>query len=221
MPAATSKLDMINYPLFISEGAAMWRQVGVQTTTKTNLADFNVGIFNGGPAEANAMADNNDAQDVLLRAGFKPPTDFAKIKVGGYAWLGNLLMADDDDLAYNMFGFFGTLKNENLTFNAEYIMGAREQAGGADDLKSMAYYGHVGYKVTPSIEVLGRYDFVDENTDLDDDAWTWITLGANYYVDSYNAMIYLNYIMKMEENDWGMTEKLKNDELKLQFQVAF
>ncbi|MFQ6092037.1 MAG: hypothetical protein ACE5OR_05050 [bacterium] len=228
MPAPTSKLDMINYPLFIINSGynyAMWRQSGIQTATKTDYVDFNVGIFNG---PTNNMNDNDDAKDVLLRAGFKPQTDFAKIKVGGYAWLGNLLLAEDADLAYNRFGFFGTLKHEQATVNAEFVMGSDEDGYThlvdselvTEDHKSMGFYGHVEYKVNPEFGILGRFDYFDPNTGVDDNAWTWVTLGVNHYIESYNAMIYLNSIMKLEQNDWGSTEKIKNDVIQLQFQIA-
>ena len=225
MPAPTSKLDMINYPVFITGGAAagmtvpgyaMWRQCGIQTATKMDPVDFNVGLFNG---PTNNMSDANDAKSVLLRAGFTPKTEFAKITVGGYGWLDNLLMAEDEDLAKNRFGFFGTLKKAELTVKGELVMGSDEQQVG-DDVKSQGFYAHAGYKVSPQIEVLGRFDSFDPNTDVEDNAWTWITLGANYCLDSYNAMIYLNYIMRLEENDWGTGETIKNDEIRLQFQVA-
>ncbi len=223
MPAATSKLEMINYPLLVTGGGlmtgyAMWRQTGIQTATNLDLVDFNLGIFNG---PTNNMSDNNDGKDVLVRAGFKPPVDFAKIKIGGYAWLGNFLLADEEDMAYNKFGFFGIFNKDALTLKGEMVLRSDEQAGDVDDVKGMGYYGHLGYKVTPCIELLGRYDYLDSNTDVDDNAWTWITLGANYYIESYNAMIYLNYIMKLEDNDWGADDTIKNDILQLQFQVAF
>jgi len=222
MPAPTSKLDMIYYPLFLTDSRlnyGMFRQSGIQTETVTDMVDFNVGLFNG---PKNNMNDDNDGKDVLLRAAYKPSLTFAKVQVGAYAWMGNMLFADDEDLAYNRFGFFGTMTNDKLLVNAELVMGSNEQAGeDVDDVSSMGYYAHVGYKVKPCWEVLGRFDFMDPNTDTEDNGYTWLTLGVNHYIDGINAMIYLNYIMKMEENDWGLDETIKNDELKLQFQVAF
>ena len=96
MPYSTAKLEMINYPLFITykdpkTGRFLyspWRQVGIQTTTKTEYVDFNVGIFNGADAPNNTE-DNNDAKDFLLRADIKPPVEQAKIRFGGYAWIGS------------------------------------------------------------------------------------------------------------------------------------
>jgi hypothetical protein len=46
------------------------------------------------------------------------------------------------------------------------------------DVSSMGYYVFGGYNVTDMIELLGRYENYDRNTDNDDDALTLITLGA-------------------------------------------
>lgn len=88
MPYSTAKLEMINYPL-TTQRFAVWRQVGIQTTTKTDYVDFNLGIFNGYPA--NNFSDDNDAKDFLLRADFKPPVNQVDLLFGGYAWIGQAL----------------------------------------------------------------------------------------------------------------------------------
>jgi len=229
---------------------AMWRQVGFQTTTTVeNFAKwaFNVGVFNGmgvlsGPeANKDNFSDNNDAFDVFLRADFTKEIPASWIHFAAYAWMGNLLMKTDPDpyeacgdRATNLFGFFGEYQHEDmLTVKGEIVIGTEEQSEwefvpaenklkcvDCDDLKSMGFYAHAEYKVNPQWGILGRYDQFDPNTDLEDDAWTWITFGVNHYIDSWNAMIYLNYIAKLEQNDWGATEKIKNDVVLLQFQVA-
>jgi len=88
MPYSTAKLELINYPMTTSK-FAMWRQVGIQTTTKTDYVDFNLGVFNGYPK--NNFSDDNDAKDFLVRAEIKPPINQAKVRFGGYAWIGSAL----------------------------------------------------------------------------------------------------------------------------------
>jgi hypothetical protein len=80
----------------------------------------------------------------------------------------------------------------------------------------MAYFGHLGYKVAPKVELLARYDFYDPNTDVDDDGENWITGGINYYVDGLNSMFYLNYIKKGEEGT-----EVDNDVIMVQMQLVF
>ena len=208
---------------------AVWRQVGVQTTTKIDndfgMWKFNVGIFNGSKVHGidpnNFSEDKNDAKDVLLGVDLMKPIPASKIHVGVNAWLGNLLMSEADDIATTIFGGVLEYLGDQIEVGGEFLMRTTESGvEGVDDVSSMGFYGQAKYMFNPEWAVLGRYDNVDPNTDVDDDAETWITLGVNHYINSWHAMIYLNYIMKMEQNDWGADEAFDNDLIVLQFQVA-
>ncbi len=230
MPRNAAMLDMINYPLIVtgkdqfdnSLGYAMWQQVGVQTTTKTDYGDFNIGVFNG--YGSSTTRDNNDAKDFLLAVAGKP-AEF--LKLFGYGWFGNLLLADDEDLAINRYGG-GAIVNYPLSeemsvvFKGEYVMGTDEMGGGEGDLNSYGYYAHVGFKVKPQIELLIRYDNFDPNTDgdVDGDAVTWITLGANYFFDGEHVKFSLNYIMKKQE-DTETVDDVDDDQVVAQVQLFF
>jgi hypothetical protein len=89
MPAPTSKLEMINYPMTTTKYAT-WRQVGIQSTTTTQYVDFNLGVFNGADVTDN-IKDNNDAKDFFARADIKLPIEQAKVRFGGYGWMGSAL----------------------------------------------------------------------------------------------------------------------------------
>ena len=143
MPVSTAKLEMINYPL-TTQKFATWRQVGIQTTTKTEYVDFNLGIFNGAD-QPNNTADNNDAKDFLLRADVHPTVENATVSFGGYAWIGYSRPPDvyaslpvpgtytfaEETLKNNRFGGFAKVDykaNEKLTlkFRGEFLMASSE-----------------------------------------------------------------------------------------------
>jgi len=178
MPYSTAKLEMINYPLTTLR-FAVWRQVGIQSTTKTDYVDFNLGIFNGYPA--NNFGDNNDAKDLLFRADFKPPVDQATIRAGGYAWIGSaapptyVSNPDEKTLEMNRFGGFANVDykaSENLTlrFRGEFLMASTEYApihiDTVSSVDGQAFFAHVGIQPHPQVEFLARYDFHDPNTDM-------------------------------------------------------
>jgi hypothetical protein len=178
MPYSTAKLEMINYPLTTLR-YAVWRQVGIQSTTKTDYLDFNLGIFNGYPA--NNVADNNDAKDFLARAEFKPPVDQTTIRAGGYAWIGSgappsdVSNPDEETLKMNRFGGFALVDykaTEDLTlkFRGEFLMASTEYAPSHIDTVStvdgQAFFAHVGVQPHPKVEFLARYDYHDPNTDM-------------------------------------------------------
>ncbi len=254
MPYSTAKLEMINYPLTTLR-FAVWRQVGIQTTTTTDYVDFNVGVFNGYPA--NNFSDNNDAKDFLLRVDFKPPLEQAKIRVGGYAWMGSALptfskswvdtivvnvdtTAETSDTVFqsrtfsksfteetlesNRFGGFVTLDYSNqiaINVRGEFLMASTEKLTAADMdsvvcVDAQAYFAHLGIKPDPRVEFLARYDFHDPDTDVDDNGESWFTGGVNYYIEGINAMLYLNYIHKIEEGT-----EIDNDLVQGQVQITF
>lgn len=213
MPRSTAMLDMINYPL-VTTKYAMWRQVGVQTTTKAGKADFDLGIFNGYPA--NNWTDDNDGKDVMIRATVKP-VDF--IQLIGYGWMGNILLAEENDLTTNRYGggiLIDKKLNEQMSIciNGECILGSNEKTADTT-INSMGFYGHVGFKLNPQFEILARFDSFDPNSDVTDNEETWITGGVNYSISGDRAKIYLNYITKSE------TPSVDNDILSIQFQVFF
>jgi hypothetical protein len=237
MPYATSKLELINYPI-TTQKFAVWRQVGLQTTTTTQYVDFNLGVFNGGDV-TNNTTDNNDAKDFLVRAEIKPPLDQAKIRFGGYGWLGKakppttyqdtishvVLNPDEKSFKLNRFGGFAIVdyNKEQLAvrFRGEFLMAEDEYLTGPsvdekDTRKSQAYFAHVGVQPVNQVEFLARYEAYDPNTDVDKDGNSAITGGVNYYLDGINVMFYLNYIHKMEQ-----AKEIDNDLVQAQAQIAF
>jgi len=219
MPMSTAKLDLINYPLMVTR-YGMWRQVGIQTTTTTSSVDFNLGLFNGYPA--NNWTDNNDGKDVLLRVGAKPSKGLV---VFGNAWLGNAVLAESTDLKKNLFGggvvFDRTFSGNRsgLSFRGECLWG-REDAASGGKVRSFGAYANLGWKINPSVECLVRYDRFDPNTKTGENGISWITTGVNYYLQGQNVMLYLNYIKKVNETGAGLKDP-KDDELILQVQVFF
>jgi hypothetical protein len=83
-------------------------------------------------------------------------------------------------------------------------------------IDATAFFAHIGVQPDPRVELLFRYDFNDPNTDTDDDAESWITVGVNYYLEGINSMFYLNYIGKIEQG-----ADIDNDLIVAQVQIAF
>ncbi|HUV29849.1 MAG TPA: porin [Acidobacteriota bacterium] len=236
MPYSTAKLEMINYPL-TTQKFAVWRQVGVQTTTKTEYVDFNLGVFNGAD-QPNNTGDNNDYKDFLVRADIKPPLEQGDVVFGGYAWIGMSLPTyydagtlttttyPEESLQRNRFGGFAKVDykaSEDITarFRGEFLMASTEALTAAEidsvqGTDAQAFFVHLGVQPHPRFELLARYDFYDPNTDVEKDDESWLTGGVNYYLSKGNAMVYLNYIHKMEGGG-----DVDNDLVLAQVQIAF
>jgi len=214
MPRSTAALEMVNYPVVLTK-FAMWRQMGMQTTTKLQPVELSIGLFNGYPA--NNYADNNKGKDLLFSATAKP-ADFLQLL--GYSWLGNSVQKGSRDTLKNRYGGGFSIEHKLgqsmlLTVRSEAIAGQDRLPFSGGMVKSGGYYAHLGLRPHPKIEVLTRWDKFD--TERSDDGTAWLTLGANYYLSGTNAMIYANYIRKKMEQPGAP----HNDEFAIQVQLAF
>lgn len=137
-----------------------------------------------------------------------------------------------------------------LSYDSVYFNAAGKETDRDDDtfeLTSMSYYLRLAYNIKSvsgvPLEFLVQYDYLDPDTfnkekdanspnDMSkhgaDDELTYITAGVNYYISDWHAMLYLNYIYKMEaykdlQNKAGddTQDGIANDQIKLQAQIAF
>ncbi|MCZ7583511.1 MAG: OprO/OprP family phosphate-selective porin [Deltaproteobacteria bacterium] len=211
----------------------------------------------GAPLGTNGQGqwnDENTAKDVYAAAAVKP-IDGLRI-FGGY-WLGMPLdyfetkdgelvahdaqvgIADGGAVYYSTFGL-------NLWAEALYQQVRFDSSPSTDpdgerpndtfEYNALSWYAMASFNFKNQgvpFEIVGRYDYLnpdttdDEKTHGKDDEITHITAGFNYYIESYYAMLSLNYIYKSERYDI-LNKKLDDtqtgiadDELLFQVQVAF
>ncbi|MGB2698403.1 MAG: hypothetical protein WBD28_11165, partial [Candidatus Zixiibacteriota bacterium] len=200
MPYSTAALEMINYPL-TTQRYAMWRQIGIQSTTKTEYVDFNVGIFNGYPANNPGFTDDNDAKDFLGRVEFKPPIENANLTFGGFAWIGSALPKfgtlvvgnpDEKTLEMNRFGGFAkldyTANKVKVKFRGEFLMASTEELCYAHvdsvcSVDGQAFFVHLGIQPSPKVEFLVRYDSHDPDKDMSFEQYDFSTTKLNKVVN--------------------------------------
>jgi hypothetical protein len=134
-----------------------------------------------------------------------------------------------------------------VTYDAQMIDANTGDLVDRDDdtyeVKSLSFYARAGYNIEQvsgvPLEFLVQYDYLDPDTlndkdkhggfiDSEMDVVTQVTGAINYYIEDWHAMVYVNYIAKME--DWEEVGNLEgndtqngisNDEVKIVWQVAF
>jgi hypothetical protein len=218
-PRSSAKQDLVNYPLTTSKYGP-GRQTGMQSTTKTKFVDITAGVFNGYQTKAGSSAldgndwgDNNDAKDFLVCAEIKP---MDKLKFSLFGWFGKPYNYEaDEDFDATRLGVNAEWYKGGLHLAGEYIAASTDYVG-TDSVDSMAYFAQGSYAFNANWELLGRYDYYDANTDLDDDAINWLTGGVNFSLADFNTKFFLNYIMKDEEG-----AEIDNDEFVVMAQYAF
>lgn len=154
---------------------AMLRDVGVQLGGQAAAVNYAVALVNGAGANA---AEEIDPKDVMGRLGITPGEGF---EVGFSGHYGQRPAAESSE--HNRlvrWGLDASYRLDPIFLRAEYITRSDEQAG-ADDRVQRGGYVLGGYRLTDRWEAITRIDVHDPNTDVEDDRFTALTLGANYY----------------------------------------
>jgi hypothetical protein len=211
----------------------------------------------GAPLGLNSQTqwrDENTAKDAYASAAIKP-LDGLRI-FGGY-WYGRPLdyfeTKDGERTAHNAdigiinggacyyspvgLSLWAEVMSEHVRFDSHTSTDPNvSRTSDTFEYDALSYYGMAAFNFKNQgvpFEIVGRYDFLDPDTMNDakkhgkDDEETDITAGFNYYIQSYYAMLALNYIYK-SENAEVLNKKLDdtqsgvaNDEIEFQVQVAF
>ncbi|MBN1949545.1 MAG: hypothetical protein JW784_07360 [Candidatus Cloacimonetes bacterium] len=107
---------------------------------------------------------------------------------------------------YNLIAGVGKFAYGPVSVLAQYLNKVKSKPNVDDyeDVTSTVISVMPLFKVNNKIDILGRYDMYDPNTDQDDDGYNIIIAGVNYHImkDSKNApklFVQLNYEMKQYE----------------------
>ena len=197
MPQLVSKLDFIEYPLLTST-FAMWRQVGLQSTTKFSGGSFNFGLLNSsGLANSvdahsyqNTWTDGDNWKSLLLRGNLNPSDN---VQTSVYFVTSRERATATEPIGAGEYwtvakaGGFLKVSGNGLTTIIEGLF-AKEGR-----FKGYAVYAQAGYKPSDKVEALVRFDMLDPY--INDSLHIRPTLGINYYISGTDAMIYLNYFI--------------------------
>jgi hypothetical protein len=217
------------------------RETGVQLRGTQGQFEYRLGVFNGFGDRQNSLAVS-DAKAVLGMLTFKPKA-IEGLQVGvsggtgntGFRQAGSLLPGPRADR--DILNAFAVYNRDKLTLQAEYLEGSgvgitnsvppAAPVISARDIRS--YYGSVGYRFTPKLEGVLRYDFLNADRDAAGDTEVRdLIAGLNYYIKGNNAKIQVNVLRRDGAQGLGgsvsnPSSAIQNDrtELRVQGQVAF
>lgn len=154
---------------------ALLRDVGVQVSGQAAALSYAVALVNGAGANA---AEEIDPKDVLGRLGIALDEDIEVGFSGHYGQRAAVNAPEHNQLV--RWGLDASYQVDSVFLRAEYIHRSDEQARG-DDRVQRGGYILGGYRLTDRWEAIARVDAHDPNTDAEDDRFTALTLGANYY----------------------------------------
>jgi hypothetical protein len=184
---------------------------------------YSIGIFNGEGPNAN---DTNDQKDFLIHFKVSPwkdentsslkPLEFGASFMKGVVSEINATGIDKADrycytMKYEIEKVVFTY--ENLYQNLD-IDGTRDMMAKAWYLQAIYDWQLQFFNKMQSIQVFSRYEYYDPDSLTDDDQIHCTTLGTNWLVNN-------NLKIKINNNIYRETPKIKNDEVLVQLEIKF
>lgn len=173
---------------------------------KYDILGYTVGFYNGNGIN---KKDNNEFKDFAARLDFHP---FMKdLMITGAAYVGAYSLINDSlDGDRQRYTFGAQYKNEKLTVRSEYIYGITDrldmtQPGWITTQKSDGIYVMATYYFTvkgkkegaqvQKIAPVLRYDYMNNDINLDNQRSTYYMVGVNYYPMKH-LRLQLDYTLK-------------------------
>lgn len=211
-----TSIDIVERPVSAQKWGAMtigadYRDYGIALFGKKGIVSYNLTLHNGNGAKnitashkTNTANSQNNGMAVAGMASVKP---IKALEVGGYYGVGNKSYNE-----FNSYSAYAYYQPEKFRVKAELVSIDK------NSIVSMGYYLFGGFRATENIEVMGRYEIWDPNTDMDKDEETDITLGATYslYPAKWKATrITAAYVLQQED------PSIDNNVLYAMFQLIF
>ncbi len=178
----------------ISRNFGSTRALGVRLIGNYDLVDYNF-AFN---SSDRYFHDWFAGPEFTGWVDFKPlgKTDgrYGKLILGGG------LNTGKNHTDYTVGSLYLGYKYKKLWTSFEY--GIADGYNGVEvvDKKATGFYGTVGYKIHPRLQLIGRFDQFDPNRDVSGDLRREYTAGINYFIKGQALRLILNYIFCQNEH---------------------
>ena len=113
----------------------------------------------------------------------------------GNLLLGGGITAGNNVTDYFVGGLYAGYEYKNFMANFEYA--SADGYNGARTIstdRAEGFYSTIGYKITPKLQLLGRYDHYVPNKNFADDIRREYSVGINYFIKGQALKIMLNYV---------------------------
>ena len=183
-PRPSSNLDFPERSL-LARTYADKRDVGLLIKDSHQYVDYTLGLFNDNGMNT---PDNNNNKTVAGHVTLKPCSAF-KFGASGSTGARGL-----NEAASTRYGCDAQVVEGPAGLKAEYLQG---REGTAD---FTGYYVQPScYIVADKLQLIGRYDSYDPNTDVNKNTIQEISGGLNYFFSKHNSKIQLDYIRRNNE----------------------
>lgn len=173
----------------ISRNFGNIRKLGVRIKGKYDLVEYDLGGYSSDTYFRKFFPGAEFAGWVSLKPLGKTNGKYGRLK------LGTGLTAGQNDISYTVLGAYASYEYKNLYANFEW--GKADGYNGAKGIssnKAEGLYTTLGYRITPKLQIIGRYDQYRPNLDISDNMQKEYTAGINYFVKGQAVKLMLNYV---------------------------
>ena len=173
----------------ISRNLSNVRKFGVRVKGNYKLVDYDI----GGYSSDTFFREFFPGTEFTGWVNFKPlgMTDgrYGKLTTGGGISSGH------NNIHYFLSGVYLGYEYKRFWTKFEYMdsNGSNSQVG-PSTLRANGWFGTMGYKITPKLEVVARYDSYDPNKNVKNDRTNEYTAGLTYYLKGQALRLMLNYV---------------------------
>lgn len=165
------------------------RKVGIRVKGNYDLIEYDLGGYSSDTYFRSFFPGTEFSGWVTLKPLGKTKGKYGKLNLGGG------LTAGKNGTDYTVSGLYAGYEYKNFMANFEYAYadgynGARTISSN----KAEGFYTTAGYKITPRIQVLVRYDQYTPDKDLSDDIRREYSAGVNYFIKGQALKLMLNYV---------------------------
>jgi hypothetical protein len=203
-----------------------YRDYGAEIIAKTGDFTGRLWVHNGlgskniVPSER-ATATIKNEEFAVTGMGIFMPKSIKGLELGGHIGVGNSNL-DRNYIDYSGFIYY---EPKPIRLKAEFVTlienNAKNTVNGPADLIFLGYYLFGAYRVAKNYELLGRFEIVDEDLDINNNEETYFTLGASYsiYPENWKASkITTAYVLHKEGS---ALPNIANNIFYLMWQIVF
>ena len=164
------------------------RALGIRLIGNYDLIDYNLAFNSSDRYFRRWFAGPEFTGWVDIKPFGKTDGKYGKLVIGGG------INAGKNHSHYTVGSVYVGYKYKRLWSRFEYGIADGYNGSRVVNKKAEGFYGTIGYKITPKLQIIGRYDQFDPDRDVSGDTRREYTAGINYFIKGQAIKMILNYV---------------------------
>lgn len=165
------------------------RHVGARVKGNYSLLEYDIGGYSSDTYFRKFLPGAEFAGWLTLKPLGKTDGKYGRMK------LGTGLTSGQNDLSYTVLGAYASYEYKNLYANFEW--GKADGYNGSKGIssnKAEGFYTTLGYRITPKLQAVARYDQYKPNIGKSSEMKREYSCGFNYFIKGQALKVMLNYV---------------------------